>query len=85
MLTTKCDDHCTLLLFGRVITHQCKGTYMVTEMSIGTNKMANLRCYHEFFLQFHRDIHMSSSCLCRVNYGKLYISLIGNGYVAKIE
>jgi hypothetical protein len=50
MLTAKCDvDHCTLLLFSRVTAHQCKGTYMFMKMSIGIDKMANLRCYHEFF------------------------------------
>ncbi len=36
MLTTKCDvDHCTFLLFGKVIAHKCKGICMFTEMSIG--------------------------------------------------
>jgi hypothetical protein len=49
---------------------------MFIEMSIGTDKMSNLRCYHDFFAISQKH---------KVNYGKLYISLIGNGYVAKIK
>jgi hypothetical protein len=32
MPTAECDvDHCTLLWFGRVTAHQCRGTYVLTE------------------------------------------------------
>jgi hypothetical protein len=32
MLTGECDvDHCTLLWFGKVTTHPCRGTYMLAE------------------------------------------------------